>query len=163
MLYNHFWQHSTFCYTVTAVVGIMHITPLVGNVSWRIHGEGRMPNLFRQCQWLDALLTHKSSSSTWQLSSSNGVYYTSEHSSLLLLLSHPLELSMTRRHHSWVTCLLKIPLLSRCPFYRTTLSTTFLLTSTTIVETWKSQELQSFPWLRMTNGTIIVSLLLLFR
>ena len=55
-----------------------------------------------------------------QQSSSNGVSYSSEHFSLLLLLSHPIELSKTHGHHS-VTCLLKI-WISRCraaaSFYR---------------------------------------------
>ena len=41
-----------------------------------------------------------------QLSSRIGVYYSSEHSSLLLLLSHPVGLSKTHGHR--VTCLLKI-------------------------------------------------------
>ena len=46
-----------------------------------------------------------------QLSSRIGVYYSSEHSSLLLLLSHPVGLSKT--HGDRVTCLLKIRI-SRC-------------------------------------------------
>ena len=50
----------------------------------------------------------------------NGVYYSSEHSSLLLLLSHPVGLSKT--HGNRVTCLLKIreslPLSSSHLLYR---------------------------------------------
>ena len=43
-----------------------------------------------------------------ELSSSSGVHYSSEHNSLLLLLSHPMELSKTNGQSTWVTCLLKI-------------------------------------------------------
>ena len=49
----------------------------------------------------------------------NGVYYSSEHSSLLLLLSHPVGLSKT--HADRVTCLLKIRIsavVEQPPLYR---------------------------------------------
>ena len=64
-----------------------------------------------------------------QLSSRNGVYYSSEHSSLLLLLSHPMELSKTHGHR--VTCLLKIriPVVEPLPsLIGRALSTSFLVT-----------------------------------
>ena len=88
-----------------------------------------MLNLSRQCRSLDVLLTHR----LRQLSSRSGVYHSSEHSFLLLLLllSHPSELSKTAKTHgydSWVSCLLKMPLSSSCPFYGNVLLKAFPLT-----------------------------------
>ena len=66
-----------------------------------------------------------------QLSRRNGVYYSSEHIFLLLLLSHPSELSKTAKTHgydSWVSCLQKMPLSSSRPFYGNVLLKAFPLT-----------------------------------
>ena len=60
----------------------------------------------------------------------NGVYYSSEHSSLLLLLTHPMELSKT--HRLRVTCLLKIiisAVVEQPPLYRSSLSNIIALDS----------------------------------